>query len=232
MTRITDFSQLPCSQLRGVGKAIQEKLSRLGIVTIQDLLFHLPFRYEDRTRISPLNQLRVGVKALVEGVLESVSFPRAGKTRLLCELRDGSRHLRLRFFHVYPSHKKMMEVGARLRCFGELGFGPTGLEMVHPELEVVGELPPLLEQHLRPVYPTTDGITQNAWRKMMQQALILLSNDAFLQDFLPPSLLQDFAFPSLREALLFVHQPPKDAPQAVLEEKNTSRNNVWFLKSC
>ena len=219
MPQNIDFSQLPCSRLRGVGQAMQEKLARLGIVSIQDLLFHLPFRYEDRTRITPLNQLRVGVKAVIEGELSAVSYPRGGKTRLLGELREGTRQLRLRFFHIYPSHKQMMTVGARLRCFGELGFGPSGLEMVHPEVEVLGELPLPLEEHLTPVYPTTEGISQNTWRKLMQQALTLLTNDAFLTDFLPASLLQDFAYPSLREALFFVHHPAKVASQAELEEK-------------
>ncbi len=208
-----------CKHLRGVGPAIQEKLERLGIFTIQDLLFHLPFRYEDRTQITPLAKARVGGKVLIQGVVEAVSFPQSAKTRLLCELRDGNRRLHLRFFHVYPLHKKNLTVGVRLQCFGELGLGPTGLEMVHPEWQVLGDTPPPLEQFLTPVYPTTEGLTQNVWRKLLQQALTLLSGASGLPDLLPQSLLQQTAFPSLGEALLFIHHPPKDAALAELEEK-------------
>jgi len=218
MGSTTDCSQMRCADLHGVGKAVEEKLSRLGISTVQDLLFHLPFRYEDRTRISSLARVRVGDKALISGVVQAISFPKTAKTRLLCELHDGSRRLHLRFFHVYPLHKKQLTIGARVLCFGELGLGPTGLEMVHPEWQLIQEELPPLEQYLTPVYPTTEGLTQKALRKLMQQALQLLSQGALLQEFLPSSLLQRHQFPSLSEALLFIHHPSKEAPVAMLEE--------------
>jgi len=219
MTPNTDLNQLSCTHLNGVGKALQIKLERLGIFTVQDLLFHLPFRYEDRTRITSLAQVRVGTRALISGVLESVSFPQSGKTRLLCELRDTTRVLHLRFFHAYPHYQKMIKVGARLLCFGELGLGPTGLEMVHPEWQIVETLPPL-EPFLTPVYPTTEGLTQKGWRKLMQQALALLTGETGLPDLLPASLLQQYGYPSLQEALLFIHRPPRDAALSCLEARN------------
>lgn len=219
MMKGSSLSYLPCSQLRGVGKAIQDKLARLGIFTVEDLLFHLPFRYEDRTQITPLAKARVGGKVLIRGELAKVSFPRSGKTRMLCELCDGGRRLHLRFFHIYPLHKKSLELGVQLLCFGELSLGPAGLEMVHPEWQVMrGALPPL-ESFLTPVYPTTDGLAQNLWRKLMQQALTWLMGEGGLSDLLPKELLQKNAYPSLREALLYIHRPPRDAPLTLLEEK-------------
>lgn len=219
MTHQIKLSDLLCSKLAGVGKAIQEKLERLNIVTVQDLLFHLPFRYEDRTRISALARVRVGERALIRGVLEAVSFPTGGKTRMLCELRDGSRFAHLRFFHVYPPYKKLMTVGANLLCFGELALGPKGLEMVHPEWQLLAENElPTLEQNLTAVYPTTEGLTQKALRKLMQQALSLLTEQA-LPEFLPLSFLQKQQFLSLSEALLYIHRPPPDASLLLLEEK-------------
>src|SRR5437879_461782 len=105
----SDLSSLPCAQLDGVGKVLQEKLERLDIFTIQDLLFHLPFRYEDRTHITALSQARVGDKVLIQGELHSVSFPSGGKTRLLCVLADSTRRLHLRFFRMYSLHKKILK---------------------------------------------------------------------------------------------------------------------------
>lgn len=219
MNKSTDFSQIPCSHLHGVGKAILEKLHYLGIFTIQDLVFHLPFRYEDRTRISLLAEVREGSKALIEGVVQTITYPEKGKTRLLCELHDTTRRVYLRFFHVYPLHKKMIMVGSRLRCFGELRYGPTGLEMVHPEWQVVKGAHLSLEQALTPVYPTTEGLSQKLWRKLMQQALALVTKTACLEELLPIAFLQSHHFPSLCEALQLIHYPPRDVPLIQLEER-------------
>jgi ATP-dependent DNA helicase RecG len=219
MIHQTDLSQFSCAHLRGVGKAILEKLNRMGVFTLQDLLFHLPFRYEDKTKIFPIAKVPEGQKALVMGVVQSVAYPQHGKTKLLCELRDSSRRLGLRFFHVYSSHKKMIEVGARLLCYGEIRFGPTGLEMTHPEWQVVEGDEPILDQYLTPVYPTTEGLSQNMWRKLMQQALTLATNESFLQEHIPANLLASSYSFSLREALLYVHRPPKDANLELLEQR-------------
>lgn len=224
-----DLSQMPCAHLRGVGAAIFEKLNILGIYTLQDLLFHLPFRYEDRTTLSRIADLKEGSKGLIEGKVQMVEYPLRGKTRFLCELQDATRRIHLRFFQVYPLHKKLIREGVRLRCFGELRFGPTGLEMVHPEWQVVKTGAELLETHLTPVYPTTEGITQYTWRKLMQQALTFLGQEALLQELLPATLTQKHLFPSLREALLFVHRPPKGVATLLLEERKhpTQRRLVF-----
>lgn len=220
MIHATDLSQFSCAHLRGIGKAILEKLNRIGVFTLQDLLFHLPFRYEDKTKTSLIADMSEGQKALIMGVVQSVSYPQHGKTKLLCELRDATRRLSLRFFHIFSSHKKLIEVGARLLCYGEVRLGPTGLEMTHPEWRIVEGNVPVLEQYITPVYPTTEGLSQNMWRKLMQQVLTLAANESFLQDYLPAKLLvsSSFAF-SLREALLYVHRPPKGADLDLLEKK-------------
>lgn len=219
MQTAPDLSELPCSSLKGVGNAILQKLNTLGLFSLQDLLFHLPYRYEDRTKVTPIYGAREGAKVLIQGVVQALSYPTGGKTRLLCELSEGSRRVSLRFFHVYPAHKQMMEVGNRLLCFGELRFGPKGLEMVHPECQLLIEGELNLDEHYRPVYPTTEGLTQGVLRKLMQQALTLAANEAYLEELLPLSLLEGQDFTSLREALLFVHKPPKNCSITLLEER-------------
>ncbi len=224
-----NLNHLSCLQLRGVGKAIQEKLERLGIFTIQDLLLHLPFRYEDRSHITALAEARVGQRVFIQGVLESVSFPQSGKTRLLCELRDGTRRLHLRFFHAYPQQQKIMTVGARLLCFGELSVSRSGLEMVHPEWQLVKDSLPPFEPVYTAVYPSTEGLTQKTWQKLMQQALSLLDSKAVISELLPEKLLQQYHYPSLRDALFLVHRPPLEVSLAsLLEGKHLARERLVF----
>ena len=121
----------PVTTLRGVGESLAEKLARLNITTVQDLLFLLPLRYEDRTRVVPIGSLRVGERAVIEGevLLSEVAF--RGRRQLLCRIGDGSGSLTLRFFHFSGSQQQGLARGTRLRCFGEIRRGPGGPEIVH-----------------------------------------------------------------------------------------------------
>ena len=215
-----DLSLLPCYILKGVGKNIADKLARLGINSVQDLLFHLPLRYQDRTRIVPIRSLKPGDHVVLEGDLDNVAAPKVGRTRLLCQLRDPSGRIHLRFFHANAQQRESLITGARLRCYGEVRRGTYGLEMIHPEYQViVSDWVAPIEETLTPIYPTTDGLSQASFRKLTTQALHMLHTGGVLKDILPAAILKDLSYPTLPDALSYVHRPPPDAPVDVLMEK-------------
>ena len=220
----------PVTVLSGVGEKLAEKLAKLGIHQVQDLLFHLPLRYQDRTRLMPLGSLRLQQESLVEGVigLTQVSF---GKRRsLLCHISDGTGSLVLRFFHFSKSQQQQLAKGRRIRCFGEVRKGPSTLEMVHPEYQLVNEtgVTPV-DAALTPVYPTTEGLHQLSWRKLIRQALSLLDDQQM------PALLSplDGEHPllayQLNEALQFVHLPPPDSDvQQLINREHSAQKRLAF----
>ena len=213
---------LPLTQLKGVGKALEEKLQRLGIQDMQGLLFHLPLRYEDRTQISSLGSLRVGSTAVVEGEVVGSQVQFGKRRSLLVRIRDATGILSLRFFHFSAALQKQLAVGQQVRCYGEARPGATGLEIYHPEFKVLGQdlTVPDLEQHLTPVYPITEGFQQQRLRQLVQQALGYLANHQ-IEELLPLEAQQAFqqtqGFPRLIDALFYLHQPPANADLTLLE---------------
>ncbi|MBT8132558.1 MAG: DEAD/DEAH box helicase, partial [Gammaproteobacteria bacterium] len=198
----------PVSTLSGVGPALEEHLGRLGISQVSDLLFHLPLRYEDRTQVRAIGSLRVGEKAVVECEVQTSAVVYRGRRMLLVSVSDGTGQLMLRFFRFSAYQQKNLERGTRLRCFGELRRGSGGLEFVHPEYRVLrDEIEAESEDHLTAVYPTTEGLQQGRLRKLVGLALDELAASE-PPELLPGELTRDMDFPSLREALLFVHRPP------------------------
>ena len=194
----------PVTVLRGVGDGLASRLLALGVETTQDLLFLLPLRYEDRTRLAPLGELQPGQRAAVEGEVLLTEIAFRGRRQMLCRIGDGSGYLTLRFFHFTAQQHSALARGVRVRCFGEARRGPNGLEMVHPEYRRVGPEPVNADQdHLTPIYPLTEGITQGRLRQLVGLALDQTSASD-LSDWLPPSILADSQLPALREA---VHVP-------------------------
>ncbi len=208
--------QRPVTALRGVGAALAARLAVLGVEQVQDLLFVLPTRYEDRTRVQPIGSLLPGSRVVVEGevLLTEVVFRR--RRQMLCRLADGSGFLTLRFFHFSKSQQDGLTRGTRIRCFGEVRRGPLGLEIVHPEYRRIADGPGVLEDRLTPVYPMTEGVTQGRLRMLIGLALRELDT-AGVREWLPESILQPLGLPSLRTALEFVHRPPVDAALDELE---------------
>jgi ATP-dependent DNA helicase RecG len=178
-------------------------LGRLGVETIGDLLCHVPLRYEDRTVVRPLGSLRAGEKVLVEGevALSEVAYGR--RRSLLCRLADGTGTIMLRFFHFSRQQQDGLARGQKLRCYGEVRAGKTGLEMVHPEYRSVGDSDPGPEASLTPVYPTTEGLQQGRIRRLINQAL---SVEQQIDDLLAGVLSDEWL--SLGAALKFLHRPP------------------------
>ncbi|OYV71782.1 MAG: ATP-dependent DNA helicase RecG, partial [Acidithiobacillus ferrivorans] len=146
----------PISALRGVGPALAERLERMGLRRVQDLLFHLPSRYQDRRHIHPMASLQPGMEAAVEGEILDVEHLRGRREQWLVRLADGSGQMQLRLFHLHGAMRGQWRRGRRLWCFGELRTGFHGLEMVHPEWAMADTADFQAPQHLTPFYPSTE----------------------------------------------------------------------------
>ena len=219
MVDTIDLSQ-EVTALKGVGKKVAERLAKLGINQIQDLLFHLPLRYQDRTRLQPLGSLRAQQEGLVEGTVRLAQIKFGRRRSLVCHLEDGTGSLVLRFFHFSNTQLNQLAKGVRVRCFGEVRNGAASLEMVHPEYQIIAadNVVPV-EAELTPIYPTTEGLHQLSFRKLMAQALSCLDFDSNLPELLiDEARLHPVANYSLVEALRYVHRPPPDVDVLLLLE--------------
>jgi ATP-dependent DNA helicase RecG len=219
------------AHLKGIGPRHGERLARLGVHTLADALFHLPLRYQDRTRIVPVARLQAGDEALIEGDIISSEVARRGRPTLLCHLRDGSASLVLRFFHFNARHEQLLCPGNRLRCFGVVREGRSALEMTHPEWRLLGAAPPSLEPHLTPVYPTTEGLPQAVWRALIGQALERLGEPgpAGLPELLPETVRHPLRLPPLADALSLLHRPPPTVdPATLLDGFHPARRRLAF----
>jgi len=206
---------IPLNTLSGVGASQAGKLAKLGLATVQDLLLHLPLRYEDRTQLYAINDLLPDIYATVEGeVLHSdISF---GRRRMLtCQISDGTGILTLRFFNFNAGMKNSLAPGRRVTAYGEIKRGQRGAEIIHPEYRVQGDNSVVeLQETLTPVYSTTEGVRQATLRNLTDQALKLLDTCA-IAELLPPELSQGMI--SLPDALKMLHRPPPDIALADLE---------------
>jgi ATP-dependent DNA helicase RecG len=193
------------------GPAVRAKLAKLGIHSRLDLVLHLPLRYEDETRLTPLAEAGTGEPVLVEAEVTESEVKYRPRRTLVVKCTDGRSELWLRFLNFYPSQVKQMAPGRRLRLFGEVRPGFFGAEMVHPKVRVVDEATPL-PTALTPVYPTTAGLSQANLRGFIGHALDTL----LLDDTLDPALLGRLALQGFRESVLLLHRPPPDVDAASL----------------
>lgn len=200
-------------QLQGVGAAAATLLEKLHIFSTDDLLFHLPRDYEDRSTIIPMNQLVVGRSYLLEGEVRSVDFPPGKKKSLAALLQDDFGKVTLRFYHIYKGLTDRIKMGQQLRIFGEVRVGARGLEMYHPEIQVIQQHTPLPKTQLTAIYPSTEGLTQPKLREYVRQALQHHS-DA-LAELLPKKYSNGY---ELKQALEYIHEPPVDANMQQLNQ--------------
>ncbi|WP_339533553.1 ATP-dependent DNA helicase RecG [Pseudomonas hunanensis] len=216
---MSELSKVPVTVLKGVGEAMAEKLAKVGLENLQDVLFHLPLRYQDRTRVVPIGQLRPGQDAVIEGVVSGTDVTMGKRRSLVVRLGDGSGVLTLRFYHFSNAQKEGLKRGTHLRCYGEARPGASGLEIYHPEYRALNgsEPPPPVEQTLTPIYPSTEGLTQQRLRLLCQQSLALLGPRS-LPDWLPDELARDYQLAPLDEAIRYLHNPPADADLDELAE--------------
>ncbi|WHR56765.1 ATP-dependent DNA helicase RecG [Acinetobacter haemolyticus] len=200
-------------QLQGVGAAAATLLEKLHIFSTDDLLFHLPRDYEDRSTIIPMNQLMVGRSYLLEGEVRSIDFPPGKKKSLAALLQDDFGKVTLRFYHIYKGLTDRIQVGNRLRIFGEVRVGARGLELYHPEIQVILQHTPLPKTQLTAIYPSTEGLTQPKLREYVRQALAHHSDD--LAELLPSKYSNGY---ELKQALHYIHEPPIDANMLQLNQ--------------
>jgi ATP-dependent DNA helicase RecG len=217
-----NFEYQSVQMLNGVGPAVAEKLKRLEIYNIQDVLFHLPLRYEDRTKLTALGSLQLGQQALVEGIIDhcEIKYGGPGRRSLLCYLSDNTGAIVLRFFHFNKMQQNNLSNGKRLRCFGEARRGPARLEFVHPEYQLIQQNDAVIEQSLTPVYPKTEGVHQTLLKKISDQVLAKI-NQGELLDWLPEQVRRKHQFPDLVSALSSVHRPHKNVNVFALNECKT-----------
>jgi ATP-dependent DNA helicase RecG len=217
VTAAPSLAKLSVIALKGVGGNFAQTLARLNLHTVQDVLFHLPLRYLDRTTIVPIGDLAPNTSVVIEGAVVRCDVVMGRRRSLLVTLRDETGQVNLRFFHFNAAQKAQFAVGAEIRCFGDPRLGSSGVELYHPEYEVIqpGAAYKPVDQSLTPVYPTTEGLSQARLRKLTAQAvdMMRLSPPA---ELLPREVNQQFEISSLSEALAYVHFPPKDAPIPLL----------------
>jgi ATP-dependent DNA helicase RecG len=199
------------TELSGVGPALAEKLKKLGLYCVEDLLFLLPIRYEDRTQLVKLGALRAGQRCLVSGEVLLAETAYRGRRNLLVRIADGTGQLTLRFFHFSRSQEGQFRVGVKLNCYGEARKSTAGLEMIHPEYRVLRAADDDARQDsLTPVYPATEGVQQGRLRSLTNQALSRMQA-APPPELLPATVLEKLGLPSLQDAIHYLHRPPPDA---------------------
>ncbi len=207
----------PLTVLRGVGPALSDKLDRLNLQRVEDLLFLLPLRYEDRTTLHKIGSVQPGMRCLVSGEVLLAETVYRGRRSLLVRIGDGSGQITLRFFYFSRQQQSQFRSGAVVTAFGDVRPGPVGYEMVHPEYRVLRpEQRVQVSDTLTPVYPATEGVQQGRLRNLVGQALELMRK-APPEELLPASVRDKYGMPSLVEALSYLHQPPPEADLANIE---------------
>ncbi|MCL1078818.1 ATP-dependent DNA helicase RecG [Parashewanella spongiae] len=206
---------IPITELKGVAKKVAEKLEKLSIRTVQDLLFHLPMRYEDRTQIFPIDSISAGEHCTIVGEITSSQILHGRKRMLTCNVRDDSGSITLRFFNFSAAQHNSMQTGKRIRAFGEIRLGKYQAEIVHPDYKILDdEQTVVLENTLTPIYPSTEGLKQPSWMRLTEQALELLQSGG-LTELLPESLRPNQV--SLADAIRTLHRPDNQVPLTLLE---------------
>ena len=218
---------VPLTALSGVGAAVSAKLSRIGINNLQDLLFHLPIRYEDRTRITPIADLRPEQYATIEGIVQTCEVQFGRRPILTVSLSDGTSKVTLRFFNFNAGMKNSFQNGVRVKAFGEVKRGRFMAEIHHPEYQIIRDNAPLiLEENLTPIYSVTEGLKQTSLRKLTDQALELLEKIQIAE--ILPDEFNPHPF-SLKEAIRFLHRPPPDISCEMLEQgKHPAQQRLIF----
>ena len=223
------MSATPLTELKGVGPALAKKLEKLGLFVVEDLLFLLPNRYEDRTQMVRIGALVAGSRCLVSGevLLSEVAY--RGRRNLLVRLSDGSGQLTLRFFHFSRQQQAQFQPGVHVSCFGEVRRGTSGFEMIHPEYRVLREKQgAAMSDALTPIYPATEGVQQGRLRNLTDQALRLMQRGP-PAELLPVDITRKLGMPSLADAIRYLHRPPPDADvEQLLAGKHPCQQRLAF----
>ena len=222
------LAEISCSQLQGVGPKIASYLAKCGLHSLQDLLLHLPLRYEDRTKLTTIKEARCGTRILISGIIHHDKTNAKNSKVFSCQLVDKTGCIGLRFFHFTIRQRQQFKEGLSLLCFGEVRAKKNKffeLELIHPDYEFLrSQAQLILPRNLTSIYPSTQGLSQRMWDKLMEQVFRLLfprshqthllkqPTTHYFPEYLPAYLLEQIKFPHLLEALHYIHRPPADAP--------------------
>ncbi|MBT8082230.1 MAG: ATP-dependent DNA helicase RecG [Gammaproteobacteria bacterium] len=205
------------TSLKGVGPALAKKLEKLGLHIVEDLLFLLPLRYEDRTQLVRIGALEAGQRCLVSGEILLAEVAYRGRRNLLVRISDGSGQLTLRFFHFSRQQQAQFQAGMHVTCFGEVRRGKGAFEMIHPEYRLLREgQDSATNDALTPIYPATEGVQQGRLRYLTDQALHAMQKEP-PAELLPEAVTQKLGMPSLADAIRYLHRPPPDADVETLQ---------------
>ncbi len=201
----------PLTVLNGIGPALATKLERLGLFRVEDLLFLLPLRYEDRTQLVKIGALEAGARCLVTGEVLLAETVYRGRRNLLVRVGDGSGQITLRFFHFSRQQQAQFVTGVQLTCFGDIRKGSAGFEMIHPEYRILRkDQDAAINETLTPIYPATEGVQQGRLRSLTDQALRIM-RDSPPVELLPGNVREKLDLPALGAAIVYLHRPPPDA---------------------
>jgi len=213
---IGNLARIAISTLKGVGPSMASKLEKIGLVSLQDLLFHLPNRYEDRTRITTIRDCLPGIFTNIIGEVTANQIVQGRRRMMIVTIDDGTGIINLRFFHFSAAQRAHLTIGTNIRCYGEISRGARSLEIVHPEYKQLEHDQPLtpVDETLTPVYPTTDGLRQISLRNLTEQALLRLARGQ-VEELLPDEF-NHYAY-SLGQALALIHRPPPETSVLQME---------------
>ncbi len=221
-------------QLAGVGPQMVEKLARVHVHSVQDVLFHLPHRYEDRTSVTDIGALLPNLSTVVIGQIELAQVVFGRRRSLLVRISDGTGALTIRMFYFNRGQEKAFQRGLWVRCFGEARRGAKGFEMIHPEYRISAQEPAGgMDSRLTPVYPTTEGVSQTLWRKITDQVIeqgLSQVNELVDRDCLPTELQDAYESASLQQALISLHRPQAGVDLAAMQEASTAAHQRLIME--
>ena len=223
MTTILEKQSL--QTINGIGPKTAKQLNEIGIASVEDILFHLPLRYEDRTRITPIRAAKIGSRVVIVGVIEVVEVKRRPRPQLFVHVRDATGLLTLRFFHYSNYQRERLPAGQRIMCFGEMRMTRAGIEMIHPEYQTLqADETITVSDRLTPIYPTVSGLQQRTWLRLSDYALQHSEN---ITELLPQTYLSKLQLPTLSEAIQLIHRPTPDANiTALIEGKHIAQQRL------
>jgi len=223
---VRNLGMITIDSLHGVNAKVTEQLNKLNIYTIDDMLFYLPLRYEDRTKIKQLAELQVGDSTMVEGTIQTAETKYGKKRSLICILEDNTGTIMLRFFHFYPALREALKPGTKLRCFGEVRQGYHCLELVHPQYEPLdySNSAPDLAEHLTPIYRTNSKLSQTVFHSLIDQIFAKYE----IIDYIPATLRSKLNLLPLREAVQILHHPTSEIAATLTDEKHPARLRLAF----
>ena len=217
--------------LKGIGEKGLLKLKRIGINSVEDLLFHLPIRYQDKTRLTKISDAEIGKKYFFEGIIEKANVIFYQKRMYVVKIRDGSSSLQLRFFYFNKNQMNNFEIGRRIRCYGEIRYASNIKEIVHPEYQIFEDgKAPALDEYLTPVYPLTEGLHQNSLRNFIKQSLFLLkSKEIVFPEILPKKILEKYQLIDINYAIYNIHKPEKNTNyEKLINSQNKNKKRLIF----